>query len=220
VAVKFYSASSVGHAFVGKLSPDGSQTIWWTVISGSQNDSVQAMAVGADNSIYVTGITQSADFPTTRGAMQPSTTIAYSQAFAAKLNTGGQVVYATYVGGSAQTSGIAIAVDASGDAFITGQLGSSGFPTSRGGVMGTNGYGDTAFIMEINATGSAALLAIQGFGGNAIAVDPQKAIFMRWEDSKARCRPPPAPFRRLRRSLRANMATPVESGLVCVPIST
>jgi len=177
VAGKFYSASSVGHAFVGKLSPDGSQTIWWTVMSGSQNDSVQAMTLGADNSIYVTGITQSADFPTTRGSMQPSTTIAYSQAFAAKLNTGGQVVYATYVGGSAQTSGIAIAVDASGDAFITGELGSAGFSASPGAVTGTNGYGGTAFVIELNATGSAALLAIQGFGGSAIAVDPQGNIY-------------------------------------------
>src|SRR5579863_5399034 len=60
------------HAFVGKLSPDGSQVIWWTVLSGSADDRIRAMALGSDNSVYVTGSTQSPDFPTTNGSMQPT----------------------------------------------------------------------------------------------------------------------------------------------------
>jgi uncharacterized protein (TIGR03437 family) len=179
VAGQFYPGlptSSTGHAFVAKISPDGSQLVWWTVLSGSQNDTVQAMALGSDNSIYVTGKTNSADFPTTRGALQIGLS-ANQQAFAAKLNPGGIVAYATYVGGPAATMGTAIAADSSGNAYITGFLGTTGFPTSPGAVVGTSGYGGTAFIIELNAAGSAAPVAIAGFGGTAIAVDAQGNIY-------------------------------------------
>ena len=168
----------LAHAFVGKLSPDASQVIWWTVLSGSQDDRIYAMALGSDNSVYVTGTTQSQDFPTTNGALQPATSAA-SQAFAAKLSPSGAVVYATYIGGSAETSGNAIAVDASGRAFITGRTDTTGiFPTSPGAVTGvTSTFNGLAFVIELNAAGSAAPVAIDGFGGSAIAVDTQGNIY-------------------------------------------
>ena len=70
IAGEFYPgvpSSSTGHAFVGKLSPDGSQVVWWSKLAGSSNDNAQAIALGSDNSVYVTGTTQSQDFPTTNG---------------------------------------------------------------------------------------------------------------------------------------------------------
>jgi uncharacterized protein (TIGR03437 family) len=170
-------ASPFGHAFVGKLTPDGSQVIWWTPLAGSQNDGVLAMALGSDNSVYVTGTTQSPDFPTTSGSMQPATSL-LSQAFAAKLSPTGAVVYATYIGGSAETTGTAIAVGSSGNAFITGAITAAGvFPTSPGAVAGSNAFNGTAYILELNAAGSAAPVAISGFGGAAIAIDPQGNIY-------------------------------------------
>ena len=170
--------SAPTHAFVGKLSPDGSQVLWWTVLSGSGDDRVYAMALGSDNSVYVTGTTQSPDFPTTNGSMQPATSAA-GQAFAAKLSPNGAVVYATYIGGSAVTTGSAIAVDSSGHAFITGLVGSNGaFPTSPGGVTGaTSPFNGEAYVIELNAAGSAAPVAVTGFGGTAITVDPQGNIY-------------------------------------------
>lgn len=171
--------SPIGHAFVGKFSQDGSQVIWWTALAGSSNDSVAAIALGSDDSVYVTGNTQSPDFPTTSGSMQP-TASALIQTFAAKVNPSGTVVYATYIGGSAETSGVAIAVDSSGDAFITGLiLEPSGiFPTSPGAVVGTTAANGTAYIIELNPAGSAAPVAISGYGGTAIAVDPQGNIYV------------------------------------------
>ena len=166
------------HAFVAKLTPDGSRVIWWTPLAGSGDDRVYAMALGSDSSVYVTGSTTSSDFPTTKGSMQPATTVS-NEAFAAKLNPSGAVVYATYIGGSTETSGNAIAVDASGHAFISGITSGPGvFPTSPGAVTGvTSTYNGAGYVIELDAAGSAALIATVGFGGRAIAVDTQGNIY-------------------------------------------
>jgi uncharacterized protein (TIGR03437 family) len=165
-------------AFVGKLSPDGSQIIWWNVLDGSQGGENVAIALGSDASVYVTGTNDRPGFPTTPGSLQPTTSV-FGQAFAVKLNPNGAVVYATYIGGSAQTSGNAIAVDSAGDAFITGTLSSGGvFPTTPGAVTGaTRAAYNTSYIVELDPTGSTALVAISGFGGYAVAVDPQGNIY-------------------------------------------
>jgi hypothetical protein len=172
------NSNSVYHAFAGKLSPDGSQTIWWTVLAGSQNDSASALTLGSDNSVYVAGTTLSLDFPTTRGSMQPASSIS-GQGFAVRLNPQGVVVYSTYLGGTAATTGAALAVDSSGDAFVSGIIYEAGaFPATPGTIVGAIDLGDTPYIIELNPAGSAALLALQGFGGSAIAVDPQGNIYV------------------------------------------
>jgi uncharacterized protein (TIGR03437 family) len=165
------------HAFAAKLSPDGARVIWWTVLAGSKSDLANALQLGSDNSVYLTGITYSSDFPTTKGSMQPAIE-APSQAFAVKLDPNGTIVYGTYIGGSAQTGGNAIAVDAAGHAFITGGLTGASFPTTPGAVVGaTSATNNTAFLIELDPAGSNALVAIAGFGGTAIAVDPQGNIY-------------------------------------------
>ena len=168
---------ATGHAFVGKLSPDGSQVIWWTKLAGSANDSAAAIALGSDISVYVTGSTFSTDFPTTPGSMQPNSSVSGQKGFVAKLSPNGTVLYATYIGGSAtQTNGAAIAVDSSGDAFITGGTYGS-FPTSPGAVAGGTSVDNTTFVLELNPAASGAPVAITGFGGSAIAVDAQGNIY-------------------------------------------
>jgi uncharacterized protein (TIGR03437 family) len=166
VAGWFYAAPPAlpVHAFVAKLSPDGSKVLWRTALAGTGDDRIQAMTLGADNSVYVTGTTASTDFPTTPGSMQPTTTVTTGQAFAAKLNSSGVVVYSTYVGGTNPSNAMAIAVDASGHAFITG-FGVSSIPN------------DSAYVTELNASGSAVLLTVAGFGGWTIAVDTQGNIY-------------------------------------------
>jgi uncharacterized protein (TIGR03437 family) len=163
------------HAFIGKLSPDGSQVIWSIILAGSMDDRVYAMALGSDGSVYVTGTTYSDDFPTTPFSLQPTTTVfsdPYAeQAFAAKLDPKGAVVYSTYIGGSATTWGNAIAVDSGGHAFLTG-LGAVS-STTPGSIEGAG----SVYIVELDPGGSSALVAINGFGGDAIAVDAQGNIY-------------------------------------------
>ncbi len=177
------STTDVSDAFAAKLSPDGSQVIWFTTLSGSSADHASALALGSDSSVYLTGDTQSADFPTTQGSMQPVLGNG-AQAFAAKLSATGAIVYATFIGGAAVTYSGTVVVDATGDAFLTGTTGLAGFPTTPGAVVGDPsvytelvvGY-QTGFIVELNPSGSAAVVAIRGFGGYEIAVDAQGYMY-------------------------------------------
>ncbi len=170
-----YSTSSEpnvpSHAFAAKLSPDGTQTIWFTKLAGSSNDYATALAVGADGSVYITGSTQSTDFPTTPGSMQRTQMNGQGQAFVTKLNPNGAIVYSTFVAGSSQ--GAAIVVDSSGDAFVTGLMGSPGFPAMSGTITANT----SGFILELNPQGTAAIVAIAGFGGSRIAIDSQGFIY-------------------------------------------
>ena len=164
------ASNGFADAFVAKLSPDASQILWWTPLGGSKDDRAQALALGPGNSVYVTGKTQSANFPTTPGAFGPAGVTA-GNTFAAKLDANGVVVYATYI---AATSGQAIVVDSAGDAFITGFLRSSdAFQATPGAVAGAPKSAGTqsAFILELDPAGSKAVLAIIGFGGTQIALD-------------------------------------------------
>jgi uncharacterized protein (TIGR03437 family) len=162
------------HAFVAKLTPDASQTVWWTTLAGSNDDRAMALALGPNDSVYVTGKTQSTDFPTTPGAMATS-----GNTFAAELNASGAVVYSTYI---PATSGQAIAVDAAGHAFITGPLAATdALQATPGAVAGSaaafqGGY-QTAYILELTPSGTKAILAIIGFGGNQIALGAQGDIY-------------------------------------------
>jgi uncharacterized protein (TIGR03437 family) len=166
------------YAFVTKFSPDGSQMLWQTNFTASGETYATALALDSAGSVYVTGSTEATDFPTTKGSLQPTGSLLHA-AFAAKLSASGAVVYATYLSGSAETWGTAIAVDAAGDAFITGFLGPTGaFPTSPGAVAGAPAAAaGAAFVIELDPSGSFAPVAVAGFGGSAIAVDAQGNIY-------------------------------------------
>jgi uncharacterized protein (TIGR03437 family) len=167
----FFASSSAAnppaHAFVAKLSPDASQTLWWTQLAGSKDDRAQALALGPGNSVYVTGKTQSPDFPTSPGAFATT-----GHAFVAKLDAGGVIVYSTYL---PATSGQAIAVDAAGYAFVTGPLlAGDALKTTTGAVAGAR---QSAFIIELDPAGAKAVLSIVGFGGTQIALDSAGNIY-------------------------------------------
>jgi hypothetical protein len=101
----------------------------------------------------VTGYTQSANFPTVN-ALQ-STNAGAGNAFVAKINpSGSALVYSTYLGGSGNDGGGGIAVDAAGNAYVTGNTSSIDFPTVNA-LQSSNGGGRGPFVAEINAGGSA-----------------------------------------------------------------
>src|SRR5262249_8501534 len=103
-----------------------------TYLGGSGNDSGQALAVDTSGSAYGTGLTASANFPTSPGALQPLHRGAFD-VFVTKLNPSGTaLVYSTYLGGNDDDAGFGIAVDADGNAYITGRTSSSDFPTTPG----------------------------------------------------------------------------------------
>src|SRR5438876_7867478 len=125
-----FQPSSPGGAFVTKLNPTGSGLVYSTFLGSSGEG--EGIAVDAAGNAYVTGVTDSTDFPTTPGAFQ--TALGGDQdGFVTKLNpTGSALLYSTYLGGSAADRGLRLAVDVAGNAYVTGSTTSTNFPTTLG----------------------------------------------------------------------------------------
>ncbi len=157
---------------------DPGDLIYSTFLGGSSRDEGYAIAVDGEGRAYVTGYTRSSDFPTTPGAFDP-TYNGDNDAFVAKLNAAGSALeYATFLGGSSNDYGYAIAVDGEGRAYVTGYTLSSDFPTTPGAFDPTYSGNRDAFVAKLNAAGSALEYAtfLGGNGsaiGSAIAVDAE-----------------------------------------------
>src|SRR5438876_470157 len=129
--------------------------IYSTYLGGSSFDVAVGIAVDAAGNAYVTGDTFSSNFPTTAGAFQ-TTLDGFLAAFVTKLNpTGSALVYSTYLGGSAFDEGLGIAVDAAGNAYVTGDTTSTDFPTTTGAFQATAGGALDAFVPKIDVSGTA-----------------------------------------------------------------
>jgi uncharacterized protein (TIGR03437 family) len=166
-------------AFVTKLRPNGSK-LYSTFLGGSGTDEARGVAVDVQGNAYVTGMTGSLDFPT-KSPIQAKMG-GSGDAFVAKLNQGGLVVYATYLGGSATDSASAIAIDAGGNAYIVGSTFSTDFPVMNP-FQGTRGAQEDAFVAKINPTGTALVYSTYLGGnnvdeGNGIAVDAAGSAYV------------------------------------------
>src|SRR6266576_230582 len=165
-------------AFVAKFNAGGTALVYSTYLGGSGDDPGQGIAVDATGNAYVTGNTVSTDFPTTLLAFQ-SANAGSTDAFVTKLNPAGSapLVYSTYLGGSSDDFGQGIAVDAAGNAYVTGYTGSTNFPTTAGAFQIDNAVGADAFVTKLNPAGSAPLVYSTYLGGSSddfgqgIAVD-------------------------------------------------
>jgi hypothetical protein len=173
------------NAFVAELNPAGSALVYSTFLGGSGSDVGNAIAADSSGSAYVTGSTTSTNFPTVNPlqATNRGTPPLSQNAFVSKLNPAGSaLVYSTYLGGSVSETGSGIAVDASGNAYVAGNTSSKDFPTvnpvqatnKSAGWEGSGAF--TAFVAELNAAGSALVYSTYLGGSlpdqaNAIAVD-------------------------------------------------
>ena len=167
-------------AFVTKLSPDGTKLSYSTYLGGSGHDEGYAIAVDAAGAAYVTGITDSTNFPTL-SAYQPTNPGAES-AFVTKLSAAGGLSYSTYLGGSGDDEGNGIAVDSAGAAYVTGNTNSPNFPTQLA-YQATIKGSQNAFVTKLTPAGSAlsysTYLGGSGDdGGNGIAVDSAGAAYV------------------------------------------
>jgi hypothetical protein len=144
-------------AFVSKLNRTGSALLYSTYLGGSNGNGGEGIAVDSSGNAYVIGNTFSSDFPITAGALQP-TLGGKEDAFVSKLNsTGSALLYSTYLGGSGSDESEGIAVDSSGNAYVTGYTTSSNFPITAGALQPTLRGNEDAFVSKLNNTGSALL---------------------------------------------------------------
>ena len=167
-------------AFVSKLAPDGKTLTYSGFLGGSGTENlIGSTGIGVDSSgnAYVTGDTQSTDFPT-RNALRSAKNggASTSDGFVAKINpAGSDYVYSTYLGGSEDDSAHAIAADQAGSAYVTGRTRSTSF-TGSGSTRPATVTTDI-FVTKLNAAGSAISYltfiggAFSDESGNAIAID-------------------------------------------------
>ncbi len=172
----FTSFDGINDIFVTKLSPDGSSLIYSTYLGGSGDEEGISIAVDGAGVAYITGTTDSANFPVTLTAFDPSLD-GSSDAFVTKLSPDGSaLLYSTYLGGSDDDYGYGIAVDGAGAAYVTGSTSSSNFfTTSRAFDTVLDGFAD-AFVTKLSSDGSALLYSTYLGGsdfeeGSSIAVD-------------------------------------------------
>ena len=171
----FQTAPSLMDGFVTKLNPTGSGLVYSTLLGGVRYDYIYAMALDTAGNAFLTGTTNSSDFPVTPGAWNttfPGSTRG-GYVYVAELNASGTSLnYATFIGGTGGSSaGYGVAVDAAGAAFVVGTTIDVDFPTTSGAIQPTH-PGDpltmNAFVSQLNPTGSTLLSStyLGGSGGD------------------------------------------------------
>src|SRR6202162_6482219 len=183
-----------GDAFVAKVNAAGPALLYCGYIGGNHADQGHGIAVDSSGNAYVTGQTTStqATFPVTVG---PDLTYnGLTDAFVAKVNAAGTaLVYCGYIGGSNEDDGYGIAVDTSGNAYVTGRTDSTEatFPVTVGPALTYNGGLFDAFVAKVNAAGTA-LVYCGYIGGNGdfeqglgIAVDSSGNAYVTGETNSS-----------------------------------
>ncbi len=166
-------------AFVSKFSPDGSRLIWSTFLGGTGRDTGFGVAVAGDGSVYVSGVTESANFPVARGA-QLSYGGGASDGFVARIAANGTgIEWSSFIGGGGADRARGLAVDSTGNAYLTGSTNSDNFPSVNAQQPGPFRPEDVdAFVAKFPPAGAPFTYATRLGGGNddrglAIAVDAQ-----------------------------------------------
>ena len=171
-------------AFVAKLDPSGSKLLYSSFLGGSNVDYGNAIDVDEYGNMFVTGYTESTDFPTVNPIQSGNG--GNGDAFVAEvdpnLGQNQQLVYSTYLGGSSTDSGQGIAVDPGDNAYVTGYTFSTNFPTYNAYQSASGGSVD-AFVTKVSAGGSSFVFStyLGGKGddrGWGIALDPQLNVYV------------------------------------------
>jgi len=161
----YQTFQGIRDACVTKFYPAGSSLVYSTCVGGSGIENTWDMALGADGSVYVTGETQSADYPTVNAYQ---TDRPNQDVFLSKLHvTGDSLVYSTYLGGNLMDVGTGVAVDGVGCAYVTGWTQSTDFPLVNNYQWNMNF--DDVFVTKFNATGDNVVYSTY-LGGNSYEI--------------------------------------------------
>jgi hypothetical protein len=170
------------NAFLTVFAADGQSLVYSTLLGGGDPDGVDALAVDSAGNAYLAGHTDSSNFPI-KGAIQGDQ--AATDAFVAKINPAASgeasLVYSTYLGGQGRDEALGIAVDAFGQAHVTGITGSTLFPLRD--PLDSSNVVNEVFVAKLNAQGNALLFStfLGGTGeevARSIAVDGAGAIYV------------------------------------------
>jgi hypothetical protein len=194
----YQGSAYTGDGFVAKFDNTGSNLVYLTYLGGTADNVPLSLAVDSSGHAYVAGYTDSADFPTTSGALQKHIAGTVIQglgdylvdAFVSELGPAGNLlVYSTFLGGSAVDGATGIAVDASGNAYITGFTSSTDFPVTANAIQkhlqcpNSIYWNANAFVAKIGAGGSSLIYSTYLGGinfdqGAGIAVDSANCAYV------------------------------------------
>ncbi|MGI9068860.1 MAG: SBBP repeat-containing protein, partial [Pyrinomonadaceae bacterium] len=166
--------------FISKFNVAGSALIYSTYLGGTTGfENGWDIAIDAAGNAYVAGHTIAGDFPTTASAFQVTKLTGSSQdtAFVTRLSASGTLFYSTYLSGTQNSRAFGIATDGAGNAYVTGQASSLGFPLTASAFSSTSAGSGFLTKLNTNLSGQASLLYSSFLGptgfaeGRAIAVD-------------------------------------------------
>jgi hypothetical protein len=163
-----YQTSFGGNAdcYVTKLDPAGSSLVYSTYLGGSSPEDGFDISVDTDGNAYISGQTQSANYPVTTGAFQPVKSGSID-CFVTKLNASGSALeFSTFLGGSGTDNNAGIAIDSDQNVYISGNTNSTNFPVTTGSFQATIGGSADCFVTKMNPAGSA-LVYSTFIGGSA-----------------------------------------------------
>jgi Beta-propeller repeat len=166
---------------------------YFTYLGGSGNEDAQGIAVDRKGMSYVTGHTTSINFPVTSPAAR-SENAGLTDIYVTKFNeNGSQAIYSTYLGGSSNDFGVAIALDNNGNAYVRGSSGSQDYPVTQGVLQSTyNGGGSDAVVTKLSSTGDNLLYSTYlggsgdeafSFAKRSIAVDQANNAYISGDTS-------------------------------------
>jgi len=163
-----YAASSGGNKdiFISKFSNDLTSLVASTYLGGANTDEAYALAIDSSDNVYITGLTYSDDFPVTENAYD--TSYSSGEVYVSKLNSDlGSLTASTYLGGSYGEEAQSLALDASGNIYVTGMTSSKDFPTTEGAYdTSFAGASREIFISKLD-NDLKSLLASTFLGGSA-----------------------------------------------------
>jgi photosystem II stability/assembly factor-like uncharacterized protein len=170
--------------FVTKIDAQGSSLVYSTYLGGNRYDAASGIAIDEDGRVYIAGLTGSFDFPTTPGAFQPNFNGAtfprdnvfnnVGDGFVSCLNTSGSaLIYSTFLGGKRDDAIFDIAIDSSGNAYVTGKTDSIDFPTIEGAAQPLNAGSPAYKTQDSGGNWNSIKSGLPVAEVSALAIDPQ-----------------------------------------------